>query len=249
MVPYSCFTSPLHIDVSWNYLWNRLCANLVASVVSLCDPMECSPPGSSVHGILQARILEWVVMPSSRGSSPTQGSNLHLLSFVLAARFFTTSTIWEAPWNRLLEFKFLSQALRPWLMGSAKIYLYGQFTQGSCTHSHSHLRAPISQQYWQLLDSSHSFIVLFCVSVITRETWYFFIHLWATWCSYLWISHLSSFPFSIGLPIFFLIWIISLYILDISSLVLDVANIFSQSVKYLLNSWHKSIYMMSFVDC
>ena len=36
---------------------------------SLCDPMDCSPPGSSVHEILQARILEWVAMPSSRGSS------------------------------------------------------------------------------------------------------------------------------------------------------------------------------------
>ena len=33
---------------------------------TLCDPMDCSPPGSSVHGILQARILEWVAMPSSR---------------------------------------------------------------------------------------------------------------------------------------------------------------------------------------
>ena len=37
---------------------------------TLCDPMNYSPPGSSVHGILQARILEWVAMPSSRGSSP-----------------------------------------------------------------------------------------------------------------------------------------------------------------------------------
>ena len=36
---------------------------------TFCDPMDCSPPGSSVHGILQARILEWVAMPSSRGSS------------------------------------------------------------------------------------------------------------------------------------------------------------------------------------
>ena len=36
---------------------------------TLCDPMDCSPPGSSVRGILQARILEWVAMPSSRGSS------------------------------------------------------------------------------------------------------------------------------------------------------------------------------------
>ena len=35
----------------------------------VCDSMDCSPPGSSVHGILQARILEWVVIPFSRGSS------------------------------------------------------------------------------------------------------------------------------------------------------------------------------------
>ena len=35
---------------------------------ALCNPMECSPPSSSAHGILQARILEWAVMPSSRGS-------------------------------------------------------------------------------------------------------------------------------------------------------------------------------------
>ena len=39
------------------------------SCLTLCDPMDCSPPGSPVRGILQARILEWVAMPSSRGSS------------------------------------------------------------------------------------------------------------------------------------------------------------------------------------
>ena len=39
------------------------------SCPTLCDPMDCSPPGSSVHGILQARILEWVAFPFSRGSS------------------------------------------------------------------------------------------------------------------------------------------------------------------------------------
>ena len=38
--------------------------------LTLCDPMDCSLPDSSVHGILQTRILEWVAMPSSRGSSP-----------------------------------------------------------------------------------------------------------------------------------------------------------------------------------
>ena len=39
------------------------------SILTLCDPMDCGPPGSSVHGILQARILEWVAISFSRGSS------------------------------------------------------------------------------------------------------------------------------------------------------------------------------------
>ena len=54
------------------------------SCPTLWDPMDCSPPGSSVHGILQARVLEWVAMPSSRGVFPTQGSNLpSLISLLL----------------------------------------------------------------------------------------------------------------------------------------------------------------------
>ena len=52
----------------------------------LCNPMGCSPPGSSVHGILQARIWEWVAMPSSRGSSqPRDRSRVSCT----AGRFFT----------------------------------------------------------------------------------------------------------------------------------------------------------------
>ena len=39
------------------------------SRVRLCNPMDFSPPGSSVHGILQARVLEYIAMPASRGSS------------------------------------------------------------------------------------------------------------------------------------------------------------------------------------
>ena len=39
---------------------------VVQVCLTLCDPMECSLPGSSVHGVLQARVLEWVAMPSSR---------------------------------------------------------------------------------------------------------------------------------------------------------------------------------------
>ena len=44
-------------------------AKSLQSCPTLCDPMECSPPVSSVYGILQARILDWVATPSSRGSS------------------------------------------------------------------------------------------------------------------------------------------------------------------------------------
>ena len=48
----------------------------------LCNPIDCSPPGSSAHGILQARILELVTMPSSRGIFLSQELNPHLLSFL-----------------------------------------------------------------------------------------------------------------------------------------------------------------------
>ena len=43
-------------------------AKSLQSCPTLCDPMDCSLPGSSVHGIFQTRILEWVAVPSSKGS-------------------------------------------------------------------------------------------------------------------------------------------------------------------------------------
>ena len=52
-----------------------LCAQSLQSCRTLCDPLDCSPPGSSVHGILQARTLEWVAISFSRGIFLTQGLN------------------------------------------------------------------------------------------------------------------------------------------------------------------------------
>ena len=53
------------------------------SCPTLCDPMDCSQPGSSVHGTLQVRTLEWVTMPSSRGSSqPRDGIQESRLSIL-----------------------------------------------------------------------------------------------------------------------------------------------------------------------
>ena len=54
----------------WIYVMVNVCCVLVAqSCPTLCDPMDCNPPGSSVHEIFQARILEWVAISFSRGSS------------------------------------------------------------------------------------------------------------------------------------------------------------------------------------
>ena len=47
--------------------------------LTLCNPMDCSWPGSSVHGISQTSILEWIAISFSMGIFPTQGSNSHLL--------------------------------------------------------------------------------------------------------------------------------------------------------------------------
>ena len=56
-------------------------ARSLQSCLTLGDPMECGPPTSSVHGILQARIMEWVAMPSSRGSSrPRDGACVSYVS-------------------------------------------------------------------------------------------------------------------------------------------------------------------------
>ena len=68
-----------------------LWAQLLQPCLTLCDPMDYSPPGSSVYGILQARILEWVAMPSPMESSQPRDWTHVSMSPALAVRFFTTS--------------------------------------------------------------------------------------------------------------------------------------------------------------
>jgi len=58
--------------------------------LTLCDPMDCSPPGFSVHGILPARLLEWAAMLSSRGSFRSRDCTLLSCVSCTAGRFFTT---------------------------------------------------------------------------------------------------------------------------------------------------------------
>ena len=72
------------------------CAKSLQSCLTLFYPMDCSLPGSPGFGILQVRILEWVAMPSSRGSS--QSRNRTQVSCI-AGGFFTDWATREAPYN------------------------------------------------------------------------------------------------------------------------------------------------------
>ena len=79
------------------------------SVTQLCppfrDPMDCTLPGFFVHGILQARILEWVARLSSRGSSwPRDRTPISSVSCI-AGRFFTHWATWESPTSCILTLK------------------------------------------------------------------------------------------------------------------------------------------------
>ena len=65
-------------------------AKSLQSCLTVCNPMDCSLPGSSVHETLQARILEWVTISYCRGSSSLRDRFTSLISPALAGKFFTT---------------------------------------------------------------------------------------------------------------------------------------------------------------
>ena len=89
-----------------------VCSQLPQSCPALCDPMDCSPPGSSLHGILQTRILEWITMPSSMGSSR------------------------HSDWTPLLRLLHCRQILYRWATREA--YIYINIFINSCGWAHRH---------------------------------------------------------------------------------------------------------------
>ena len=66
------------------------------SCLTLCDPVDCSPPGCSVHGDSQARILEWVAISSSRGSSPLRDWTCVSCVFCIGRRILCLCSLWES---------------------------------------------------------------------------------------------------------------------------------------------------------
>ena len=66
----------LYLEYLWcKFFHLRMCAQSLGHVWLLCNPLDCSQPGFSVRGIFQARILGWVAISSSRGSSPSRDAS------------------------------------------------------------------------------------------------------------------------------------------------------------------------------
>ena len=92
IISWNIFSQGKNLNVGIN---DNVCvggggAKSLQSCLTLCNPMDCSVPGYSVYGILQARILEWVVMPSS-GDLPDPGVKPPPpMSLALAGSYFTT---------------------------------------------------------------------------------------------------------------------------------------------------------------
>ena len=88
---YECWCKTFCVNICFQFFWVYICCGVCAqSCPTLCDPMDCSPPGSSVHEIFQARILEWVAIPTL-GDLPNPGIQpVFLACPALAGRFFTT---------------------------------------------------------------------------------------------------------------------------------------------------------------
>ena len=76
----------MHVCTGWQCKIISYCVLVTQSCPTLCDPTDCSPPGSSVRGILQVRILEWIAMSFSRGSSRLRDRTQ---VFGITGRFFT----------------------------------------------------------------------------------------------------------------------------------------------------------------
>ena len=107
------------------------CAKSLQSCPTLCNPIDCSLPGSSVHGILQARILEWVAMPSSRGSSqPRDRTHISYISCIgrwllLVVIFFCDGPFFkreinnaDAQWEAKLRGECACGHSSPWVLST-----------------------------------------------------------------------------------------------------------------------------------
>ena len=92
---------PRKMILPWVHFGRLLECKCAQSCLTLCDPMDCSLPGSSVHGISQARMLEWVAISDTRVSSPPWDWTCVSCVFCIGRWILCHYTTWEAIcWGR-----------------------------------------------------------------------------------------------------------------------------------------------------
>ena len=141
-------------------LYYYFCGLVTKSCPTLCDPLDYSPPGSSVHGIVQARVLEWVAISSSRGSSRI--GDLTCVS-CLAGVFFTTEPPGKPPVLLLLR---CQSGVREFEKPGSQVVLFTSefpvwtpgagwvWPPGSCMHFMSGIGEPTISAVIQLLHET-----------------------------------------------------------------------------------------------
>ena len=158
--------------------------------------MDCSPPGSSVHGILQARVLEWIAMPSSRGSSTPKDRTW---VSCMAGRFFTIWATREAPCQEKLKYVCLSSINHcPFNFQTQPGTLRKTFS----SPAHGWEENPVSRA-----PGSH-----FCCN--RSKLFVFYVFTFSLLCLLCWGSAKSAFGISINNPV-------CLYELQVSDSILD----------------------------
>ena len=156
-----------------------MCDKSFQSCPTLCDLMNCSPPVSSVHGILQARTLEWVATTYSRGSScprdPSESISVYTygmdwIFFYLQMSNCSSSIYWEGYYlfsNEMSEL--LLQMISTHMPGSALrlIFVFYWSVYLSWHHYHSFCK----MWHWKYALKIHSIIPIILVFKVTLAVW------------------------------------------------------------------------------
>ena len=97
--PWGGKESDMTERLSLSHIYNGILCVCAQLCLTLCNPKDCSPPGSSVHGIFQARILEQLAISSFRGSSQSR-DQIHVSCISYIGRWILYHRVtWEDQWN------------------------------------------------------------------------------------------------------------------------------------------------------
>ena len=142
--PYTCTYACIH-------------AQLLQLYLTFCHPRNCSPPGFSIHRILQERIVKWVALPSSRGSSWLSDQTQVSCVSCIASRFFTTESLGKPTYVYVCAYIYISVQFSYSIM-SDSLQLHG--LQHSRLPVHHQLPEPTQTHIHRISDAIQPFHLL-----------------------------------------------------------------------------------------